>query len=127
MFENSLFMGAIAALTLSAASHAATPGDVAAGKQAFAKCMACHKVDASGTSTIGPNLYKVAGRRSGTLPGFRYSPAMIAAKRVWTDGALDAYLTSPAKSMPGNRMPFAGIPDGQERKALIAYLKTLGK
>ena len=119
-------MGIAAAMAaLAAASPALAGGDPAKGKAMFVQCAACHKADASGRSTIGPNLWRVVGRTSGTLPGYSYSPAMKGAARVWTDAALDAYLTAPAKAVPGNRMPFAGLPKPADRANLIAYLRTL--
>jgi len=116
---------AAAVTALAAASPSQAAGDPAKGKATFAQCAACHKADASGKSGIGPNLWKVVGRTSGTLPGFKYSPAMIAAKRVWTDKALDAYLAKPSAALPGNRMPYAGLASAADRADLIAYLKTL--
>ena len=114
-----------AAAALLGASPALAGGDPAKGKAAFLQCAACHKADASGRSTIGPNLWRVAGRTSGTLPGYSYSPAMKAAARPWSDAALDAYLTAPAKAMPGNKMPYAGLSSAADRANLIAYLRTL--
>ncbi len=115
------------ALLAPASAALAAGGDAKAGKVVFAQCMACHKLDTTGKSTIGPNLNKVAGRTSGTLPGFKYSPAMVAAKRTWTDAALDAYLTAPMKAIPGNRMAFAGVKNAADRKNLIAYIKSASK
>ncbi|MBC2651388.1 cytochrome c family protein [Novosphingobium flavum] len=116
-------MLASATLAMAPAAHAA--GDAVKGKAVFAQCAACHKADASGKSTIGPNLWKVVGRPAGTQPGFNYSPAMKGAKRAWTEANLDAYLAAPAKAVPGNRMPFAGLKDATARANVIAYLKTL--
>ena len=115
---------AATALGLAAVPAHAAP-DAAKGKQVFGQCAACHKADATGKSTIGPNLFKVVGRASGTLPGFSYSPAMVKAKRVWNDKTLDAYLAAPMTAIPGNKMPFAGIKAPADRQNLIAYLKTL--
>jgi cytochrome c len=42
---------------------------------------------------------------------------------VWDETTLDQFLTAPRKFIPGTKMPFAGIPDTQERADLIAYLK----
>ncbi len=39
---------------------------------------------------------------------------------------MDAYLADPRGYIPGNRMPYAGMPDAEDRADLIAYLKTLG-
>jgi cytochrome c len=44
---------------------------------------------------------------------------------VWSEKTLDAYLESPQKAVPGNRMPFAGLKDAEDRADVIAYLATL--
>ena len=119
-------VGAAAAVLAVDGAHAAG-GDAKAGEKVFVQCKVCHKIDASGSSGVGPNLNKVAGRKSGTLPGFKYSPAMVAAKRVWTDAALDAYLAAPAKAMPGNRMPYAGLSNPADRRDVIAYIKSMAR
>ena len=116
---------AATAFGLLASVPAQAAPDAAKGKQVFGQCAACHKADATGKSTIGPNLYKVVGRTSGTLPGFNYSPAMKGAKKVWNDATLDAYLAAPMTNLPGNKMPFAGVKAPADRANLIAYLKTL--
>jgi hypothetical protein len=46
------------------------------------------------------------GRRAGSLPGFRFSPALIGAGGrglVWTRESLDAYLADPERFIPGHR------------------------
>lgn len=116
---------AAAVLALSGAATAHAAGDPAKGKATFAQCAACHKADATGANTIGPNLWKVAGRKAGTQPGYAYSAAMKANAKPWTDAALDAYLAAPAKAVPGNKMPFAGLKNPADRANVIAYLRTL--
>ena len=37
---------------------------------------------------------------------------------------LDKYLANPREAMPGNRMAYVGVKDAQDRKDLIAFLKT---
>jgi cytochrome c2 len=115
----------IAALALTGATAAHAAGDPAKGKATFAQCAACHKTDASPANTIGPNLWKVVGRKAGTRPGYAYSPAMKADGRTWTEAALDLYLAAPAKAVPGNKMPFAGLKAPADRANVIAYLRTL--
>ena len=124
MKSNMLILAALAT-GLAVSTPASAAGDPEKGKQVFAQCAACHKADTSGKSMIGPNLWGVFGRTSGTSPGFHYSPAMVAAKRTWTEAALDAYLAAPMTAVPGNRMPFAGVKDATARRNLVAYLKTL--
>lgn len=121
-------MAALAGLAAILPASAAAPrGDAAAGERVFLQCRACHKVDATGTSGVGPNLNRVVGRRAGTLPGFRYSPAMLAANRVWNDTTLDAYLAAPAAALPGGRMPFGGLRNPVDRRNVIAYLRSAAR
>jgi cytochrome c len=116
-------VGCSATMTLAAGAA----GDPVKGKTIFARCMACHKIDTSNTSGLGPNLNRVIGRRAGTLPGFRYSPAMVASGRVWNEAALDVYLTAPARAVPGNRMAFPGLPNAADRQNVIAYIKSTSR
>jgi cytochrome c len=59
------------------------------------------------------------------MPGFRYSRAMKTSNIVWDEKSLDAFVAAPQKALPGTVMPFAGLPDQQERTDLLAYLETL--
>ncbi|MBC2667153.1 c-type cytochrome [Novosphingobium flavum] len=117
------------ALTLSlvaALGLIAQPGlaqSAADGKTAFATCAACHGTKA-GEKKVGPTLAGVVGRKSGSLPGFAYSPALAKAGKVWSPAQLDAFLAAPMKVVPGTRMVIA-VPDAKRRADLIAYLATL--
>jgi cytochrome c len=71
---------------------------------------------------VGPNLFGVFGREAASSAGFVYSTALRNSNLVWSPAALDAWLVNPAQFLPGNRMPFAGIRDTEERNSLIAYL-----
>ena len=97
---------------------------VADGQAVFVQCKACH-ASVAGKTSFGPNLFGVAGRKAGSLAGYKYSAAMSGANFKWTDANLDAFLADPKAKVPGNAMPFAGISDPTKRTALIAYLKTL--
>jgi cytochrome c len=122
-----VFAALLAAGSTTVTLAAGAAGDPVKGKQVFVRCIACHKVDTSNTSGLGPNLNRVVGRRAGTLPGFRYSPAMAGANRVWTEANLDAYLAAPARAVPGNRMVFAGLANPADRQNVIAYLKSASR
>lgn len=95
-----------------------------ASPPAFAQCKACHSVT-PGQNMIGPSLAGVYGRKAGTEAGFAYSEPLKNSGITWNDAALDIWLTSPAKDVPGTRMIFAGYADPAQRKQVIAYLKTL--
>ncbi|WP_225772931.1 cytochrome c family protein [Inquilinus sp. Marseille-Q2685] len=119
-------VAAVAALALPIAAQAQdAAGDAAKGKQVFAKCQACHSMDA-GTNKLGPSLHGVVGRTSGTLEGFKYSDAMKNAHLTWDDATLDKYLANPKTLVPGTKMVFPGLPKEEDRLAVIAYLKEAG-
>jgi cytochrome c len=93
------------------------------GAQVFTACAACHSTD--GTNGTGPTLKGIVGRASASVPGFTYSGAMKRAHITWTPDQLDKYIANPQGAVPGNVMPYAGMPDAQQRAALISYLATL--
>lgn len=103
-------------------------GDVAAGKIAFeATCAACHST-APGQAGIGPSLAGVAGRKSGTGPGYQYSQQIIDAGITWTPENLAKHLEDPKGFIPGNRMGNLfpnGVKDAKQRSDIIAFLETL--
>jgi cytochrome c len=97
--------------------------DVGHGETVFKGCAACHTTDS--TNRVGPGLGGVIGRKAGTAAGFRYSNAMKNSEIVWDAKILDAFLESPQKVVPGNRMPYAGLKNPTDRADLAAYLATL--
>ncbi len=107
-------------------ASAQAAGDPAKGKTVYARCAACHDLN-TGATRLGPSMKGIVGRKAGSVAGFAYSPAMKAKAVTWNAQALDAYLAAPAKYIPGNRMPFAGLPNAQDRADLIAYLKQAAK
>jgi len=112
----------LAAPAMVAALVALARADAARGEIIFQRCYACHSVRPSETSLPGPNLRGVIGRRAGTQPGFRYSPAMIEAGRrglVWSRPTLDAYLTDPPAFVPGTEMVIPGLRDPRDRKSVV--------
>ncbi len=103
--------------------YSARAQDVAAGRAAFANCSACHTTD--GRPSVGPTLRGIGGRRAGRLPGFRYSRALRRTNIVWNAVTLDAWIAAPQELVPGNLMPFSGLPDAKTRSNLVAYLLSL--
>jgi cytochrome c len=112
-------MGAL----LAASSVARSAADATAGQQVFARCAGCHST-APGENRIGPSLAGVFGRKSGSEPGYSYSPALKAADITWDEHALDQFLTNPGADVHGTKM-FISVPDATDRQNVIAYLQTL--
>ena len=59
------------------------------------------------------------------LPQEMISEPMKLAGLTWDDATLDAYLTNPAKVVPGTKMTYPGMADPAKRKDVIAFMKTL--
>ncbi|WP_442945993.1 c-type cytochrome [Novosphingobium sp. Leaf2] len=124
----SLSNAALVAFGMLAATTAQAAPPPAAGAQVFARsCAMCHTVNAGGPNKLGPNLAGVAGRKAGSVAGFRYSPAMAKSGITWNAKTLDGFLAAPSSVVPGNRMGFAGVKDPAQRAALVTYLTSLGK
>jgi nitrite reductase (NO-forming) len=77
-----------------------------------------------GKNILGPSLAGIIGRKAGGEAGYSYSPAMTQAGIVWDEKTLDAYLADPAKTVPGNKMPFPGLKTDQDRSDVIAFLAS---
>ena len=103
-------------------AHAADP---AAGQAVFkTQCGICHSA-AQGKNMVGPSLFSIMGRKSGSIEGFHYSAANKGANITWDATILNKYLTSPREVVPGTTMTYAGLKDDTKRGDLIAYLATL--
>ena len=116
---------ALAALALMSFTAAPARADDS-GKALFQHyCSVCHSSQPD-ENKLGPSLAGVVGRASGTEPGFTYSEGMANAHINWNEQTLDKYLDDPSAVVPGNKMMFIGVKNPDERKAIIAYLKSLG-
>ena len=118
--RNSAF--ALSLILVAGTANAQT--DKQRAQRLFLRCQACHSIAAGEPDKIGPNLNGVVGRKAALKPGYTYSPALVKANLTWDQATLDAWLTRPAKLVPGTKMVFEGIAQPDERAALIAYLKT---
>ncbi len=110
-----------------AATAPAFDADLAAkGKKVFKKCGACHQVGEKAKNRTGPLLNGVMGRAAGEVEKFRYSKAMKKAAAeglIWNAETLGWYLEAPRTFMKGTKMSFKGLPDEDDRAAVIEYLK----
>ena len=122
----SLMVAAIMAATLllsaggQAQSSAPAPAQNDGAKLYQAKCGGCHNI---ATSKIGPAHKGVFGRKAAMVAGYKYSPALRAAKITWEAKTLDQWLQGPQKLVKGSRM-YLVVPDPVQRAAIIAYLQS---
>ena len=96
--------------------------DVDRGETLSMQCRACHTLEKGAADVLGPNLYALFGSTAGSSPDYSYSEALANSDFVWTPRALDAWLSQPYPFLPGNRMSYPGLPDSDDRNAVIAYL-----
>ena len=101
-------------------------GDAAKGEKVFALCRSCHVLE-EGVNRVGPSLYNIVGRKSGSVAGFSYSDANKNSGVTWTTDVLFEYLKDPKGFMPGTKMAFPGIKNDQDRANLVAYLDSQTK
>jgi cytochrome c len=113
--------------------------DAAKGEVVFKQCMACHRIGEGAKILIGPVLTGVIGRQAGTYPGFKYSALNHAAGEaglVWSEELIFEYLPDPtaflrkfltdkgkADQATGSTLMTFKLPNEQQRKDVIAYLK----
>lgn len=125
MKSNQLMIKLLFAVMLIAAGHAQAAGDAKRGADVFVEeCGDCHSPK-EGKAKKGPPLFGVIGRKAGTVADFAYSEAMKQSGIVWAAEKIDAYITQPRKVVPGGKMKYDGLPDGNARADVIAYLLGL--
>lgn len=103
----------------------AQAADLADGEAVFrSQCGICHSPKPD-RNMIGPTLFGVVGRTTGSVTGYAYSVSNKNSNVTWTPEVLDKYLESPKVVIPGTKMPYAGLKDPVKRADLIGYLETL--
>lgn len=104
---------------------AAASAQQADGERLFRqRCGTCHSLDA-GQNRAGPHLSGIIGRAAGSVEDARYSAAMRDSNIVWDNESLDTFLAAPRQMVPGTSMT-VGIPNAEQRAAIIAYLEGAG-
>jgi cytochrome c len=95
-------------------------------QQAFNNaCRSCHTIR-EGDNRLGPNLYKIVGRKAGSLPDYNYSTAMKGAGFAWGEEKLERFIANPDEVVPGNNMkPYGGLASADERKKVVAFLRSV--
>lgn len=99
--------------------------DVAHGQKVAAVCSSCHTTGKGEANKIGPNLFGIVGSAHGGVAGYAYSDAMKGhAGEKWDYDALNKFLWSPQKAVPGTKMTFAGLKKPEDRAAVIKWLES---
>lgn len=94
------------------------------GELLFLQCRACHSLNREDGHRVGPNLAGLFGNVAGSREEFIYSDVIASSGLVWTEKALDEFLARPNDFFPGTKMAYAGLPNAENRRQLIAYIKS---
>jgi len=100
--------------------------DVDYGRTAFSahQCAGCHTFIVGDMDKSGPNLNGLFGRNAASIEfPHGFSEALKRSEIVWNEQVLDAFLTNPARLVPGTKMTFLGMDDSQDRADLICFLQ----
>ena len=92
------------------------------GEKVFKKCAACHSINKDGSNKIGPALWGVLGRQSGSVSDYKYSKAMAAHGKPWSFKEMNKFLIKPKDWIKGTKMSFVGLKKESERAAVILYM-----
>ncbi len=100
--------------------------DAASGQQVFNNaCRTCHSTKER-DNRLGPHLYKIIGRKAGSLPGFGYSSALKGADFVWDEARLERFIANPDELVPGNSMkPYGGLASPDDRARIVSFLRSV--
>lgn len=138
------FWVAACVLLASVGGAAAQPaGDARNGADVFKKCRSCHMIGEGARTLVGPAQNNLIGRKAGSIEGYAYSPLNKAAGEaglVWSEQTIFEYLADPNaflkkfltdkgqadKATGSTKMAFK-LADEQDRRDVVAYLKTFSK
>ena len=109
----------LAMLAIAYPGESFASGDPVHGQQVYKVCAACHAIEKNGA---GPKHQGILGRTAGTVPDYRYSPALQKSGIVWTDETLDKWLADPQAVVPGTKM-FYALESARDRADVIEFLK----
>ena len=100
--------------------------DAAAGEKVFAKCTACHTINAGGANGIGPNLHGIMGKPLAKHAGFAYSSSLSEKGGTWDWATMSEWLKGPRAFASGTKMSFAGLSSIEDRAAVMLYMNENG-
>jgi cytochrome c len=118
-------LGACAPVHSQVAAADADAAQVLRGKRLFIRCAACHEIGEPRIVKVGPHLQGIVGRAAGGVQGYGYSKGLAAGGFAWTEDKLMAWLERPTAVVPDTTMVMEGMTVEADRRALVAYLRTL--
>jgi cytochrome c len=98
--------------------------DLSNGEAKFAVCRSCHTTAEGGADMTGPNLWGVFGRKAGSKADFSYSDDLKNAPWTWDADRINKWIENPRAVLPSTKMTFIGMADPNDRRDVIAFLKT---
>ena len=98
--------------------------DLSNGEAKFALCRSCHTTAPGGDDMTGPNLWGIFGRKAGSKASFTYSDDLKNAGWTWDADRIDKWVANPRAVLPGTKMTFIGMPDANDRRDVVAFLKV---
>ena len=81
-------------------------------------------ISAGGKNMIGPNLWGVLGKKTGSVSGYKYSKALTAYGKEWTFVEMNGFLTKPSAHIKGTKMAFAGLRNEKDRASVILFMNS---
>lgn len=121
--KKGIFAAVAVAVAMTFSAGTASAGDAEAGKKVFKKCKSCHNTNDK--DKVGPGLAGVFGAVAGAKDSKKYSSELKESGITWDEANLDKFLTKPKDMFKKTKMSFAGLKKEDDRKNVIAYLKTL--
>lgn len=98
--------------------------DLSNGEAKFALCRSCHTTAQGGDDMTGPNLWGIFGRKAGSKASFTYSDDLKNAGWTWDAERIDKWIANPRAVLAGTKMTFVGMPDANDRRDVVAFLKV---
>ena len=98
--------------------------DLSNGEAKFALCRSCHTTAQGGDDMTGPNLWGIFGRKAGSKASFTYSDDLKNAGWAWDAERIDKWIANPRAVLAGTKMTFVGMPDANDRRDVVAFLKV---
>jgi cytochrome c len=73
---------------------------------------------------IGPAIFGILGKKSGSVSNYKYSKALLAHGKTWSFEEINAFLTKPQAYIKGTKMAFGGISNEKDRASVILFMNS---